>query len=264
MSKVLTEAQRRQYAQDGVVFPVPVLTSIEAVKYRARCDELEAWLGGKPRTIDVRQMHLHFPWACALASHPRILDSIEDLLGPDLLVWATELFSKHPHDPTVSIAWHRDGAYMGFAAGLTVTAWVALADSTPANGCMQVVPRSHERGPSGAPPEEGETWPVALRAGEMSLHDTEVLHGSGPNTSGQKRVGFVIRYVSPEARPLGARPPALLVRGRDRHGYFRLVEPPAERGAEAALAGLHESAVQHLDAVLQNLRHARQGPSRRR
>jgi hypothetical protein len=274
MPNRLTEAQRRHYQTDGITFPVPVLSPAETRSYRGACDELEAQLGGKPRTVEVRQMHLHFRWAWELATHPRVLDAVEDLLGPDLLVWATELFAKHPHDPTVSINWHRDRPYLGFAAGLTATAWIALGDSTPANGCMRAVPRSMEP-PSGGraaachwqlaasatPPRAGpaaerDPVDVVLRAGEMSLHDPDVLHGSGPNGSAEKRVGFVVRFVTPETRPVTGRPRVLLARGRDRHGYFEVVEPPGAAGPEQALAGLRESATRHLESVLQNLKHA--------
>src|SRR5213080_4591539 len=173
MPRLLTETQRHRYLHDGLVFPVPVLSPEQARTYRRACDELEARLGGKPRTVEVRQMHLHFRWAYEAATHPRVLDAVEEVLGPDLLVWATELFAKHPHDPTVAVGWHRDRPYLGFTSGRTVTAWVALSDSTPANVCMRVLPRSAERpdaGPAarangGAEPEESALVAVALRAG---------------------------------------------------------------------------------------------------
>src|SRR5262245_25953362 len=125
---VLNAEQRRRYERDGIVFPIRVLSREEARKYRRACDELESHPGGKPRTIEVRQMHLHFRWAYDLAAHPRILDAVTDLLGPNLLIWATELFAKHPQDASVAIGWHRDQPYMGFDAANTVTAWVALGD----------------------------------------------------------------------------------------------------------------------------------------
>src|ERR1043166_8116916 len=98
MTLPLSESQKSRYRRDGILFPLRVLAADEAADYRRACDELESRLGGKPRTIEVRQMHLHFPWAYRLATHPNILDAVESLLGPDLLVWATELFAKHPPD----------------------------------------------------------------------------------------------------------------------------------------------------------------------
>jgi non-heme Fe2+,alpha-ketoglutarate-dependent halogenase len=265
MARLLTDDQLQRYREDGLVFPVGVLTEQETETYRRACDDLEARLGGRPRTIDVRQMHLHFPWAYALATHPRILDAVEDLLGPDLLVWATELFAKRPHDEAVSIRWHRDRPYMGFDSGATTTAWVALGDSTPANGCMRAVPGPDRRNAVGAlsgggrritEVDERAAVDVVLAAGEMSLHDADIPHGSGPNRSAHKRVGFVVRYVTPEARPRGEPPTVIVARGRADSDRFNIAGPPVATDSEEALAGLKASAADHLEAMLQNLRHA--------
>src|SRR5262245_34954195 len=163
------------------------MSPAEAGEFRRQCDVLEEQLGGRPRTVEVRQMHLHFDWAYRLATHPKVLDAVEDLLGPDLLVWATELFAKHPRDGVVSIGWHRDGPYMGLDPGLTVTAWIALSPSQRANGCMRIVRETHRQTrTSRVPSPEHQIEDVALSAGEMSLHDVFVLHVSGPNESCQK------------------------------------------------------------------------------
>ncbi len=271
----LSELERRRYFHDGIVFPVRVLDDDETRHFRAACDQLETRLGGRPRTVEVRQMHLHFPWAYQLATHPRVLDAVEDLLGPDLLVWATELFAKHPGDEAVSIAWHQDRPYMGFEGGETVSAWIALADSVPANGCMRAVPGPGRHSPprtiaaDGANSsgrkrhggvlqvDEQEAVDVVLRAGEMSLHDSDIVHGSGFNRSNQKRVGFVVRYVTPQARPLEGRPPVVLARGRDTAGHFRLAGRPSPSDTEEALAGMRASATEHLEAMLHNLKSAK-------
>ncbi|HUG92853.1 MAG TPA: phytanoyl-CoA dioxygenase family protein [Planctomycetaceae bacterium] len=275
MGRLLTPTQQDRYAQDGFLFPIAVLTADEVRRFRQASDDLEERLGGRPRTVDVRQMHLHFPWAFELASHPRVLDAAEDVLGPDLLVWATELFAKHPEDGVVSIGWHRDEPYMGLEPQYTTTAWISLGESTAANGCMRVVrpaaqvPRSaagstsrmsrrDDNGRTAESPSEGdEIIDVVLQAGQMSLHTPRVLHGSGPNGSREKRVGFAVRFVAPRARTVQSRPPAVLVRGRDTFGHFELVDPPVADDAEAAVGGLRESAMRHLDAVLQNLERCR-------
>jgi hypothetical protein len=270
MIRRLDDRQRCRYEHDGIVYPIEVLSTEEARHYRAACDALEAQLGGRPRTVEVRQMHLHFPWAYALATHPRVLDAVEGILGSNLLVWATELFVKHPRDPAVSIRWHRDRTYMGFDAATTATAWVALSDSTAANGCMCAAPgpgRRHNRAPAEIDlspannrkmavnePDRHDVVQVELRAGEMSLHDADILHGSSPNHSDDKRVGFVIRFVTPAAQPLAGRAPAVLARGHDDAGHFLIVGPPPEAGQEQALAAMKQSAGLHLEAMLQNLR----------
>lgn len=268
MTKTLTESLRQRYIEDGIVFPIEVLSPEEVRRFRGASDELETRLGGKPRTVEVRQMHLHFPWAHELATHPRVLDAVEDVLGPNLLVWATELFTKHPHDAAVSIGWHQDRPYMGFEAGNTLTAWIALADSVPANGCMRAVPgpgRRQVRRAEGDGPQkrrstsvevnEDEAVDVVLRAGQMSMHDIDIVHGSGPNHSDEKRIGFVVRYLTPEARPLSGRPPAILARGTDTGNHFELADPPNATDADEALRRMRESAAHHLEAMLNNLRH---------
>jgi hypothetical protein len=263
MSCLLTDDHRRRYREDGLVFPIQVLMPEEAQIYRRACDDLEASLGGRPRTIDVRQMHLHFPWAYALATHPRVLDAVEDLLGPDLLVWTTELFAKHPHDGSVSIGWHRDRPYMGFDSATTTTAWIALGESSPANGCMRAVPGPGRRNSTAPARPGGRIVPevdekaavdVVLAAGEMSLHDADIPHGSGPNRSDQKRVGFAIRYVTPASRPRGDRPTVVVARGHAAGDQFRVVDPPDTSDSHCQLAALKASAADHLEAVLQNLR----------
>jgi hypothetical protein len=266
----LTEAQRAGYHADGLAFPLAVLSPAEVLRYRAACDELEEQLGGQPRTIEVRQMHLHFCWAWELATHPRILDAVEDLLGADLLIWATELFAKRSGG-NVSIGWHRDRPYLGLAAGRSITAWVALSESTVANGCMRVLPRSAERvlpplGGAGNPlagVEDRLLADVVLRPGEMSLHDADVLHGSGANRSGEKRIGFVIRFLTADARPLHGRHPVVVARGRpgwlegeDSSRGFTLADPPGLAGTTEPLAGMRESAARHLESMLTNLRDA--------
>jgi non-haem Fe2+, alpha-ketoglutarate-dependent halogenase len=271
VAKLLSGDLRRCFLEQGIAYPIRVLTAAQADAYRQQCDRLEAEMGGKPRTVEVRQMHLHFAWAYRLATEVRVLDAVEDLLGENLVIWATELFTKHAGDRAVSIGWHRDGPYMGLNPERTVTAWIALSPSNLENGCMRFArEEDRKRHPDWTPrdshtsgkgsharnPPDAETSPVVLEPGEMSLHDVFVLHGSDPNQGGAKRVGFAVRFTTPEARPAVDRPPAILVRGKDRHDYFDLRPPPAS-DEQDALVQMRQSARRHLDATLRNLQHAR-------
>jgi hypothetical protein len=268
-AKVLAPEQKQRFCDEGIVFPIRVFSADEAHDYRRECDQLEAQLGGRPRTVEVRQMHLHFPWAYRLATQERLLDAVEDLLGPDLLIWATELFAKHPDDRVVSIGWHRDGAYMGLDPNHTLTAWIALSPSDASNGCMRVVREADRKGQGGGEaagreamggarripnPTEDCITNVELQAGEMSLHDVYVLHGSGQNLGQEKRVGFAIRFTTPHTRPASANPAAMLVRGEDRQGYFDLRAAPSDTDPLDAAVAMRQSARQHLDTTLQNLK----------
>jgi non-haem Fe2+, alpha-ketoglutarate-dependent halogenase len=260
MAGLLSQEQKRRYDRDGIVFPIRVLTAPETLRFRQACENLEVQLGGKPRTVEVRQMHLHFPWAHSLVTHPRVLDAVEDVLGPNLLVWATELFIKHARDSKVSIRWHRDSTYMGFDPATTTTAWIALSNSNAANGCMCAAPGPQRRQPvpnerlGTQAPAGSDVVQVLLQAGEMSLHDADIPHGSSPNDSDELRMGFVVRYVTPKARAPAGRPPVILARGHDNQDHFHIVEPPHDASPDQALGAMKESAARHLDTMLQTIR----------
>jgi ectoine hydroxylase-related dioxygenase (phytanoyl-CoA dioxygenase family) len=266
MAKFLSPEQAEQYSVEGYLSNVRVLSSDERAAFRERSDELEELMGGKPKALRLTQMHLSFRWAYELAAHPRVLDAVEDLIGPDILIWATSIFAKQSRDPAF-VSWHQDSTYWGLSSTNIASAWVALAPSTPENGCMRVVPGSHKRGlfphietyaadnmlSRGQEVQIDLTGKqvvnVVLQAGEMSLHHVWLVHGSNPNISGQKRVGFVIRYISPDVRQLGEKPKAILVRGHDCYGHYHLVDPPPERTISASLEAHEHEASEFLASV---------------
>ncbi|MDA2928598.1 phytanoyl-CoA dioxygenase family protein [Acidobacteria bacterium AH-259-O06] len=166
--KRLSEAQISAYEENGVVFPIPVLTSEEVSRFRTKVEELEARLGGKPKAVELAQSHLHFRWAYELSTHPAVLDAVEDVLGPNILVWTTSIFAKHPHDASY-ISWHQDGTYWGLDSTRLTSAWIALTDSRVENGCM---PRVCLGG-----------WLVLV----VSLHWTSRLHQPGCTVVGRIR-----------------------------------------------------------------------------
>jgi chlorinating enzyme len=87
------------------------------------------------------ETHFVLPWVYEIVSHPRIVDAVETLLGPNLLVWNTNWFSKMPGEKTY-VGWHQDGTYWNLRPPTVVTAWVALSPSISSNGCMRVVPQN--------------------------------------------------------------------------------------------------------------------------
>ncbi|TPV95919.1 MAG: hypothetical protein B7733_07450 [Myxococcales bacterium FL481] len=268
----LTDEQLSSYRRYGFAFPLDAMSDDRAAHYCDECNALEQLLGGRPRTVEVRQMHLHFPWAHRLCTEPAVLNAVEDVLGPNIVVWATELFAKAEEDPNLWIGWHRDRTYTGFAATEATTAWIALAPSVEANGCMQViaepdratsqldVPQARRGGrlPTGTRPKpdvpDDDIVNVELKAGQMSLHDGDVYHGSGANVSRIKRVGFAIRYVRGDAKPIQFRPTAVVARGRASSETFDIVPAPTVTDVEPALAAMKRSATAHLDAMLENVK----------
>lgn len=254
MGKVLSAAAIARYRQDGYCFPLPAIPAEQAREYRGR---LEAWEArhGPLRGMYRHKPHLLFTWLDELIRTPAILDAVEDVLGPDILCWSSSFFIKEPGTADY-VSWHQDATYWGLSEPEVVTAWVALTASTPENGSMRVIPGSHReqvphvdtfaehnllsRGQEIAVEvDEARAVDIVLRPGEMSLHHVLIFHASGPNRSGDRRIGFAIRYIPPCVRQtVGARDSATLVRGTDAYGHFEL-EPRPPRDWDPAMVALH-------------------------
>lgn len=257
MPKFLSHDQIREFTQDGVVFPMQVLTRDEVAQSRAALETLRAALGEQADSERFRQLHLFHTWARELATHPRVLDAVEDIIGPDILVHGTGLFWKLAQDPGY-VPWHQDGYNAKLSAGY-VSAWLALTDSSPDNGCLRVVRGSHREGifphefTSISPDnigtggleiarqvKESEATDIILAPGEMSLHHVAIVHGSNPNTSNRPRIGYAVRYVSPVTRQKLDHPPVILARGRDSFGHFRHLEEPSSLSLQEAIDAQQE------------------------
>lgn len=216
------------FAEEGIRFPIPVLDEGEVARARAEVDRIAAANGGVLKRFD--RAHLFFRWAYDLALHPRVVDAAAEILGDDVVVWGSLILSKPPHDPGF-VAWHQDGAYAGFLGDApAVSAWIALSDSTIESGCMRVVPGSHKQklahAVKNAPQnllshgqevaaevDEREAVDVELRAGEMSLHHVDIIHGSNANRSDWARTGFIVRYSTPAM--IRSVTPVLVARGKE-------------------------------------------------
>jgi non-haem Fe2+, alpha-ketoglutarate-dependent halogenase len=255
--KSLSEAAASQYREQGYVAPIRVLSTVEAAELRRRLESFEA--GAGPLAGKLRQKsHLLFTWLNDLVRHPRILDAVEDVIGPDILCWGSSFFIKEVRNPSF-VSWHQDSTYWGLDPADVVTAWVALSNSTAANGAMRVMPGSHKleqiphhdtfrpenllsRGQEiMVEVDEAEAVMLELQAGEMSLHHVRLIHGSDPNPSEQRRIGFAIRYIPTYVRQVaGTHDSATLVRGVDRYGHFEAEQRPDADMSAAAIAH-HES-----------------------
>ena len=238
MGKRLTDDQVQQYEDQGYVHPVPVLTAEEVRQARAEIEAFEAKSGKTLDYPEKSKSYLLFDWADRLVRHPAVLDAVEDLIGPDIMVYHTTMWIKDANTPQY-ILWHQDGTYFFLDPALHVTAWVALSEASVASGCMHVLPASHKLGQMEHQDDPGENnlilrgqaifgrfdgevgVPMPLQAGEMSLHHTDLVHCSHPNQGADRRMGFGISYIPARVRDVGTPPgSAMLVRGRD-HGNFR-------------------------------------------
>lgn len=249
----LSREQVETFARDGCVYPVKVFEPEEAARFRAAFDDYadahrrriandppadrEAWLVFP---------HLRLRWAYEVVTHPRVVDAVESILGPDVMVWDAKLFPK-PARSTAFVSWHQDATYMPMGPlENIVTAWIALSDSTAENGAMQFLPGTHIDGQkahhqtfaernllSYGQEIEVEIDPakvvdVTLAPGEMSLHHMHLVHGSPPNPSDRPRLGISVNYLTPDVVDRAERPrPARLLRGTDRYGHFASFDPPS-------------------------------------
>jgi ectoine hydroxylase-related dioxygenase (phytanoyl-CoA dioxygenase family) len=242
MLKVLTSAQIQSYQEDGVLFPLPALSDTELQYFRSCHDELDRLLGGQATAQQKGECHLHYNWACDLATHPRILDAVEDVIGPDILIHSSTVFAKYPGDQRF-ISWHQDSFYWRLSEPRLVSAWIALTDSGVENGCMRVLPGTHRRryehieqrhqnnilGKGLTVSEEldfARAVNVVLKAGEMSFHHANIIHGSQPNISTQPRIGYAVRYVSTDVSQKKPHHAVILARGHDQYGFYCLQEKP--------------------------------------
>ncbi len=262
----LTSEQIARWKHDGFLSPFPLLNEAELKECRDGLARFEQFLGAPVNEISAgkdlkyRTMpYLVLPWAAKLAFDARILDRVEDLIGPDILIFTSTFFIKEPHSPTIA-AWHQDSTYYGLEPKEEVTVWVALSDANEAAGCMdalsfqgkprqlshvsRVVKDSVNRASQVITEPLNEGIPVAmpLKAGQFSMHHGLCAHRSGPNTADHRRIGLGLNFIPTSVRPAGSiKPAAMLVRGVDRNNHFEKTGPPrAELDVHAIAA--HERA----------------------
>jgi non-haem Fe2+, alpha-ketoglutarate-dependent halogenase len=228
--RVLTSEQMDAYQEFGFVHSVPILTPEEVRYYRDHLEKTWSALGGRVTRAD--GLHLFFRWAWDLATHPRLLVCLEDLLGPVIILRHTRIFYKYGQS-AARVNWHQDGYTEHVSEAQMPTIWLGLTDATVENGCLRVVPRSHRRGmqshwsrqthndlatsgmsdrePGSAAADDhdlsGKTaelpealdapFDVVMKAGEMSFHHPLALHGSNPNASAGPRIGLSATYSTP-------------------------------------------------------------------
>ncbi|MBM3490932.1 MAG: phytanoyl-CoA dioxygenase family protein [Alphaproteobacteria bacterium] len=252
----LSPEEVARYREQGYIVPRYRVPAARLAAMRALLERLIAENPGR------RPEHLVLRWGGGVAARPtdaafldhardpEILDLVEQLIGPDIVLWGSHVFCK-PAGHGLEVPWHQDGQYWPIRPLASVTVWLALDASRRENGCLRVIPGSHrtqsiyhhrlDERPAlainqvvdDARFDEGRAVDVELEAGQLSIHDVYMLHGSRPNRSDQRRAGFASRYMPATslydrsiAFPGGsagikqnmALRPIYLVRGQDRAG----------------------------------------------
>ena len=251
MPKRLTSAQQQAYERDGFVAPIDIFSADEIADIRAEIEEAEArWpdaLDGPGRN----NAHLALPVLDRITHDSRLLDAVEDVIGGDILAAGTTLFIKEP-DSSGFISWHQDARYIGMEPHDWVTGWLAISNVTEDNGCMQMIPGSHAaplkehidtygkdnlltRGQAVPDVDESKAVTVPLRPGQLSLHHPRIIHGSGPNRSAERRIGFALQsYITPSVRQVLGEMYVQQARGTDIHKHH--IEAPRVTAAMSAEA----------------------------
>lgn len=244
---ILTDNQLADYEELGFVHSIPILSESEVRSYRDEVEKTCRAVGHYVTRLD--GAHLFFRWAWDLSTHPRLLNCLEQLLGPNILLKSTRLFYKYGRSASF-VGWHQDGITERLEDSHVPAVWIGLTAATVENGCLRVVPRSHRLGlfPHANRPDAdnlttlGATaqtdihspYDIVMRPGEMSLHHPLVLHASNPNRSAEPRIGFTATYSTSVL--LSSRTAVAWVRGKGSTHCFEVIDKPPKASLEEAAA----------------------------
>ena len=233
------QSLKSQFEEDGYFSPLRLFDKSTALSYREILETVEQKTG----SLNYRyKIHTVLDIAYKIATNKELLDSVEALLGPNILLYNTSFVIKEPNSKA-HISWHQDLTYWGFNDDKQVAAWIALSDATEENGCMHMIPGSHKGGQlphrttkasnnllhhgqtiEGVSEEQSRCIP--LKAGETSLHHGWTMHTSYPNKSDDRRIGLTINYISTDMfQTQTEHDSAMLVRGVDHYNHFKIDTP---------------------------------------
>ena len=233
MPKVLTKEQIEQYHDEGFISPVRVISENEALSIKNQLEQVEADFPEEINAQSRNNLHLSFAFLDALANNTIIVDAMEDLIGPDIALWASVMFIKEPSSKQY-VSWHQDATYMGLDSIDFPTPWIALSPSNRDTGCMTMISGSHHseiqihkdtfaenniltRGQVIPEVDKSKAIDLILEPGEMSIHHGAIIHGSQPNNSDQRRIGFSLQsYVPPSIKQVVGRNIWTHIRGKKR------------------------------------------------
>lgn len=265
MSATLSNQAIEQFRTDGFTPAVRVLTESDAREYRHRLQAIESVIG-KLKGGKRLKCHMLYKWVAELIHMPSIVDCVEDLLGPDIMCWGTDMWVKEPNSPDF-VSWHQDSRYWGIEGDL-LTAWIALSPATVESGCMRMLPGSHltdtmehedtfhddnmlTRGQTISDRvDESKAVNIEANTGEAVFFTYRIAHASHPNRSNDRRIGIAVRYISPSARQVKSDwDSATLIRGEDRFGNF-VHEPKPEVDFDPVTVEFHQKSNENYVNIL--------------
>jgi len=241
----LTSKQLKDYEDYGFVAPIDVLTLDEANEIKTEIEKIENRWPGALNGLGRNYAHMISPIFDKVCHNSKILDAVESIIGKDILVGGTTLFIKDP-DNKGFVSWHQDAKYIGFEPHNWVTAWLAVTDANEENGCMRMWSATHKekiqehkdtfnesnlltRGQTVQNVPLEKTTPNELKAGQLSLHHPMIVHGSTPNRSNSRRIGFVIQsYIGANVEQVIGKVYVQQARGTDIFKYHEHTKRPVE------------------------------------
>ena len=237
MPKVLANEAIAQYQQEGFFSPLQVMSEGDTAALRCELETFEKSQGHPIEGFQRTKNHLLFKWVDDLMRNPRLLDAVEDLIGENILCWNTVFWIKEANSPSY-VGWHQDLQYWGLDNDELVSVWFALSPANAKSGCMSVIPGSHKQqlGHRETYHEDNmltrgqeidivvgdqPTVAMPLSPGQVSIHNVKCAHGSGPNTTDDRRIGLSLHYMPTHTKQLQAEwDSAALVRGKDLYNNF--------------------------------------------
>ena len=176
------------------------------------------WLVKKYPNIRPEQLHHNLlvddPFIHRLVGETRLLNIVEEFIGHNIALFAAHYIAKPPFTGQ-AVLWHQDGTYWPLEPMEVISIWLAGTDSTNKNGCMRVIPGTQNKklllqeelqevsdgknvlgsGIYLSQIDDTDAVDLELNAGDVSLHNPSIVHGSNPNTSDNWRIGLTIRYI---------------------------------------------------------------------
>jgi len=243
MTSTESQTPTERYWENGFLSSIPVLNPEQAATHRMQLEDAERQIGHGLHYHS--KVHTVLKSPLELATHPALVDVVEEILGPDILLYNVTYIIKEPRAAKF-VSWHQDLTYWGFDGTEQVSAWLALSPATAESGCMQMIPGSHRQGLreqvtaddpdnvllqsqtiEGIREEDAVLCPLA--PGEASIHHGWTIHASHPNTSADRRIGVNIQYITPKMKQTKAdTDSAMLIRGQDQFGHYETDTPAQE------------------------------------
>jgi non-heme Fe2+,alpha-ketoglutarate-dependent halogenase len=253
----LSDVQKAVYSENGYLLGLPqVFNASEMEKLNLELKQLEQYLKPDEKLMAIREWHMSSRWLYDVCTHPQIMEYVSGILGPNFYMWGSQFFAKAPNSKD-TVAWHQDAYYWPLHPHNSVTIWLAFTDVDEENGAMQVIPKSHKAGLikhnsiSGDSVlslelekgifNESDAKSLTLKAGQVSLHDDAIVHGSPANPSNRWRNGLTVRYSGTNVKCDLTKAPqfkAYLVHGEDEFNYNPQGIVPTERFARPS-SGMH-------------------------